>query len=355
MRNLSQVCLLLGALWWAQGKPAAPVQAIPTNDDSQAGAKLPAASLSPVGPDDAVITIKGLCTPSVARPGNSADPSCETVITRGSFERLADAIQPNMTATSKRQLATSYPRILVMSSEAEQRGLDKNERVQELLAYSRAQILSQELYRNIQKQAAETSQHDIDDYYREHALSFQRATLERILVPVTKEPVPSAADKAALSGPQDEKAKQENREAMVKEAEQLRERAVAGEDFAKLQKAAYDAARVDAPIPRTKLNWRRGSLPASHLSVMDLKIGEISAVISDSTGHYIYKIDAKEIEPEAEATAEIRTILQKQRTKAMMDKLQAAASPELNQSYFGAPEAPKPPDFSKVKPESDDQ
>jgi len=354
MRNLSQVCLLLGALWWAQAKPAAPAQPSSTNGATDAGAKQPA-SVSTVRADDAVITIKGLCSPAEARAKNSTDLSCETVITREGFERLSDAIQANMTATSKRQLATSYPRILVMSREAEQRGLDKDERVQELLAYSRAQILSQELFRNIQKQASEISQQDIDSYYREHTQSFQRATLERILVPITKEPATSAKDKALQTGPQDEKVEQENREAMVKEAEQLRERAAAGEDFAKLQKAAYDAARVDAPIPRTKLNWRRGSLPASHLSVMDLKIGEISAVISDSTGHYIYKIDSKEIEPEAEATPEIRTILQKQRTKEMMDRLQAAASTELNQSYFGAPEAPKPPDFSKVKPESDDQ
>jgi hypothetical protein len=357
MRNLSQVCFLLGALAWAQvirAQQTAPTATIQAGVADE-GKRTSAPSVVKVGANDAVVTIKGLCPHDQAAGVGKPDGNlCEMSITRAEFEKLADAIQANMTPAGKRQLATSYPRILVMSREAEQRGLEKDQRVQELLAYSRAQILSQELFRKIQEQAADISQKDIDDYYRTHTQSFERVTLERVLVPISKEPVPGAGGTASQNS-QDEKTAEEDRKAMENEAEQLRQRAMAGEDFPKLQQAAYDVGRVGAPIPRTKLTWRRGSLPAAHLSVMDLKIGEISTVITDSTGHYIYKIDAKEIEPEAEATAEVHTILQKQRTKEMMDKLQAATSAQLNQAYFGASEVPRPPDLSKVKPESDDQ
>jgi hypothetical protein len=354
MRNLSQVCLLLGALAWAQGTPAQQNVPTATTQVGVAGEGKQVSTPSAVNIDanETVVTIKGLCPHEpAAGAGKPEGNSCEMLITRAEFEKLANAIQTNMTPTGKRQLAMSYPRILVMSREAEQRGLEKEDRVQQLLAYSRAQILSQELFRRIQEQAGDISQKDIDDYYRTHMQSFERVTLERVLVPIAKEPVAGAASQK----PPEEKTSEQDRRAMENEAEQLRQRAVAGEDFPNLQQAAYDVGRVGAPIPRTKLTWRRGSLPAAHLSVMDLKIGEISAVITDSTGHYIYKIDAKEVEPEAEASAEVHTILQKQRAKEMMDKLQAAASTELNQAYFGVPETPKPPDFSKVKPESDDQ
>jgi hypothetical protein len=358
MRNLSQVCFLLGALAWAQVTPAQQTAPTATTQSGvvDEGKQTSAPSVVKVGANDAVVTIKGLCRHDPATGVGKPDGNlCEMSITRAEFEKLANAIQANMTPTGKRQLATSYPRILVMSREAEQRGLEKDERVQELLAYSRAQILSQELFRKIQEQAGDISQNDIDDYYRTHMQSFERVTLERVLVPISKEPVPGVGGAESQKNFQDEKISEEDRKAMENEAEQLRQRATAGEDFPKLQQAAYDVGRVGAPIPRTKLTWRRGSLPAAHLSVMDLKIGEISTVITDSTGHYIYKIDAKEVEPEAEATAEVHTILQKQRTKEMMDKLQAATSAQLNQAYFGAPEVPKPPDLSKVKPESDDQ
>ena len=357
MRNLSHVCLLLGALWWAQAQSALPVQSHTDSgtDVGENGVKQTAAAPVAVRPDQPVVTIKGLCAAGANKSSSdSYNAACETVITRAEFEKLSNALQPNMTASGKRQLAANYPRTLIMSREAERRGLDRQERFQELMAYERAQILSQELFRNIQEQAAQISDKDIDEYYKEHALSFQRATFERILIPLTKEDQGKKDIAGAHAKGNESGLEKENREAMVKEAEQLRQRAIAGEDFAELQKAAYDAGAVNAPIPPTKLTWRRGSLPASHLAVLDLKTGEISQVITDSSAHWIYKIDAKEIEPESEARKEIHAIVQKQRVQEMMSKLQEAATTQLNQEYFGASEVPKPPDAStKSEPDKD--
>lgn len=341
MRNLSLVCALLSALSWAQEKPAstappAAKNAAAARDGDDQKEPAPASAVA-VGPNDVVLTIKGLCpVPATGSTDGSAGATCRTVITRAEFEKLTGAIQPGMTPATKRQFAGNYPRLLMMSQVAEQRGLDEQEHFQELISYSRMQLLSQELARSIQEQAARVPEKDIEDYYREHPTSFERATLERIFVPTKW-------------------IKKQTKEAMAKEAELLRERAVAGEDFGKLQRVAYDAAGVTSPIPSYKLaNWRRGSLPDSHLSVFSLKVGEISPVLSDSTAYYIYKLDAKEIEPLAEARAEIQTILQKQRASNSMKQLQESISTEVNQAYFGTPAPPKSPDPASVKPDDDD-
>jgi hypothetical protein len=70
---------------------------------------------------------------------------------------------------------------------------------------------------------------------------------------------------------------------MTKVADNLRARAVQGEDFDKLQKEAYAAAGLSGKHPNTKVEKvRRTTLPANHQAVMDLKPGEVSEVISDS-------------------------------------------------------------------------
>ena len=80
---------------------------------------------------------------------------------------------------------------------------------------------------------------------------------------------------------------------------------------------------------------RRTGLPPAHAAVFELKPGEVSQVISDSGGHYIYKMNSKDLIPLDQAKDEIHTTLQNQRTREMMDKLNASFKVETNEAYFG--------------------
>ena len=171
MRHTLLVCLFLCALRWAQ------------NDACYARASSSVADAAPV------ITIKGLC--GEAATGLAADTTnnpCQTVITREAFEKLAAVIQANMTPESKRQLAERLPQLLVMTHQAEQLGLDRQEHFQKMIAYARLQILAQELNHKLQEKAAQVSAQEIDDYYHKYSEAFERATLERILIPNFKQP-----------------------------------------------------------------------------------------------------------------------------------------------------------------------
>jgi hypothetical protein len=345
MRILSLVCLvLLVSLAWSQAQPGLPTAAPPEpaapagkDDDKQ---PLPD-SAAAVAPDAAVLTIKGLCPgPAAKSETNSNAAGCQTVITRAQFERLSTAIRANA-PTQKRQLATSYPRMLAMAREAEQRGLDQQAHFEELIAFARLQILSQELVHSIQDEAAQVPAKDIEDYYHDQFASFERASLERIMVP----------DIRQVQSEDKDKDKDNDKEAMRQEAERLRARAAAGEDFTKLQKEAYDFAGLNTPPPPTGLvKTRRASLPPGHQSAFDMKPGEISPVISDAGGYFIYKVVAKEIEPLEEAEAEIHKTLESQRMRAMMQKVQESVTTEANQAYFGPPSRPRRSPAPRAKP-----
>ena len=341
MRYLPWVCLLLGTLAWGQEEPVpsnVPPEYRPPitrdNDEQQA----PPASASRVAPDAAVITIKGLCAqaapPSTA---SSPNPPCQTVITRAQFEELTDAILTNMKFSRKRQLASAYPNLLAMAREAEARGLEKSWRFEQRLAFARVQILSQELVRQIDEESARMPEKDIEDYYHSHAALFERATLERIFIPNRKRMDPLPKGKVT---PETLKAqRKEAEDAMTRVAEELRARAAAGDDFVRLQKEAYaEAGATDVPPNPSLGQLRSSSLPPAHACAFDLKPGEVSQVLSDSTGHYVYKLDAKGIAPFEEVKGEIDKTLEHQHREEAVQAVQRPITTELNKAYFGPAE-----------------
>jgi hypothetical protein len=335
MRYLLLVCLLLGTLTWGQQIPAHPTvppELHPTatdNDDEEA----PPASASKVAPDAPVLTIKGLCaqTPSSTSPTNLP---CETVLTRSQFESLADAILTNMKPAMKRQIAEVYPNLLAMAREAEARGLENSPRFRERIAFARIQILSQELIREIDEQAANIPEKDIEEYYHTHIANFENATLQRVFIPNRKRMDPLPKEQTT---PEALKAQEnEAQTAMSRVAEELRTKAVAGEAFMQLQKEAYAAAGSTQVPPNPSLGQVTfSSLPANQASVFDLKPGEVSQVLSDSTGHYIYKLDAKETEQLGEVTDEIRKTLQNHYREQVIQALKQPITTQINEAYFG--------------------
>lgn len=360
MRSLWLISFLFGALAWGQAKPAAaapPPQESPLSaaDDDDDKPVPPPAAAAAVASDAAVLTIKGLCPAHSPQPDAGTEDDCKTVITRAQFEKIAHAIQPSMSPVVKRQLVSLYPRLLIMSHEAEVRGLDKEEYFQQMLLYARMQILTQQLTHEVQEEAAKVPEKDIADYYQKSPESFTLYTLERIYIPRMKQEAPP---KEKLSD-EAEKERQTNAEAeMTKLADALRGRAASGEDFVALQKEAYQSAGLKSNPPNASMGKvRRTGLPPGHEAVFDLQTGGVSQVLSDSGGHSIYKLDTRSMETLDEARAEIHNMLQTQRRKQMMDKIQGPFSTEVNQEYFGSGGGTgvpnPPPGTDPAKPGSD--
>jgi hypothetical protein len=376
------MCVLLGTLAWGQAQPGTPAPssgaapAASTGGQAQtpapaaqsaqapaAGNTAPAPAAAPppeVAPTAPVLTIKGVCpatapkaktaapgtkSPAAAKQPAQSSANCQTVITRAEFEKMAGGIAPNLTAQLKRQLASVYPRFLVMSEEAEKHGLQNSPQFKEAMKFARMQILTNQLQRSIQEEAEKVSQQDIADYYKTNPEAYQQYSLERLYVPRTKQPAEEAEanekkDSAKESGKeteQQEKAKQEQDEQeMSKLAESLRARAAAGEDFAKLQKEAFTAAGRKEELPAVSMpNVRRAKLPPSHAPVFDLKPGEVSVVYSDAGGYSVYKMVSKEPVPLDQVKEEIRGTLRTQRVREAMDKVQNSFTTETNEAYFG--------------------
>lgn len=300
-----------------------------------------------------VITISGLCNPPKAGAAASKSP-CKTVITREEFENLANTLQPGMPGPVRRQLANAYPRYLVMSKEAQRRGIDKDPHYLESVQFVKLQLLTQELNRRMQEEAAKVPEPEIEDYYNKNASSFEQASLQRIFVPRAKQS--DAGQAQPPKDPEQPNGKEpESEDAMSKVAEDLRARAASGEDFDKLEKEAYEAAGIRATPPSTAIpKIRRSNLPTAQAAVFDLKPGEVSQVINDPSGHYIYKLESKGVPPLDEVKQEIHSTLQTQHMRTEIQKLQDSIHTDLNEAYFGGapatPGAMKSPKATEQKP-----
>jgi hypothetical protein len=285
-------------------------------------------------------------TPSSAAPPSTAPADCKTVVTKDEFEKLLKGVAPTPTPQVRRQLGSVLPRIIAMSNQAQKEGLDKTPEFQEMVKFAKMQILAQEVQRKIQREAANVPEADIDKYYKSNTEAFEQFDLDRLFVPRTKQ-VEDAKDEDAkdekLTDEQQkakeasEKARQEESEqAMTKLAQDLRARAVAGESFETLQKEAFAAAGMKIESPTVKLpDVRRTGLSPAHAAVFELKAGDISQVISDAGGHYIYKVEGKKQMPLEQAKQEIRNTLQNQRTQDMMGKVNNSYKVDTNEAYFG--------------------
>jgi len=368
MGKSSLMCVLLGTLAWGQAQPSAAPPANPGNTAAPQASAMRAAN--PPDTSDSVamtapvLTIKGVCKPqpkpaaakagaAPAKPAAKTAPTeCKTVITRAEFEKLEGYIAPKPSPQLKKQLASVYPNMLAFAQAAHEKGLDKGERFEALMKLKRIEVLNSELRREINDDATKLSDKDVEDYYRKNLSAYQQFNLDRVFVPRFRQPEAEAAsdvkeadkdekpaDKKETKAEEEEAKKAKTEQAEAKLSEELRTRAAAGEDFTKLQKDAYDAAGMKLDVPNINLpKVRRNGLPPGQVSVFELKEGEVSQVIADSGGHYIYRVKAIEQMPLDDTLKnEIKGMLTGQRQRAGMEKYQNSYSVESNEAYFGPP------------------
>jgi hypothetical protein len=321
MSKVLAVLLLSANFAIAQAAP--PQSTNPENSSKPAPAK-DADKPAEVAATAPVITLHGLC-PDKPAGTDSNSPDCKTVVTRAEFEHLTQTLAPNMPTAARKQLAGDYSRMLVLSDEAKKRQLDKTQRFNEILSFMKMRILAQELLGDVQEKSKPNAA-EVDKYYQDNKSKYEELTLKRVFIPRNK---PAAESQK----PEDNKPKTD--EELQAEGEKYRARLAAGEDFDKVQKEAYEASGFKTPPPPTSIpNWRHDAVPPQQQALFQLNKGDLSQVMVEPAGAYVYKVEEKTTTPLAQVKAEIETQLTNQRMQQAMESLTSSVKPEMNEAYF---------------------
>ena len=323
------VCLLLATAANGQANSQPVLKPRPTNPVEELQ---PAQDNSKLPPDAAVITINGVCDKSAA-----ATADCKTVITREQFEKVINSIQPNMPKAQQKQVAARYVNIVLLAGKAHELGLDKGPAFDEQMYLARLQLLAKLGGEQIQKDASKVSDQEIADYYSAHGGDFRTISYDKIYVPKQKQ-LDTTGQKP--NDPDAQKKRESSEAAMKDEADKLRARAAAGEDFPKLQQEAYDLAGMKLKANNTPVEKvRKTALPPTDVAIFDLKKGEVSQVFNDPQGYMIYKIEDFQDQPLADVREEVSRTLQTEKVKKAFEALQktAASDTAYDDAYFGTP------------------
>ena len=126
--------------------------------------------------------------------------------------------------------------------------------------------------------------------------------------------------------------------AIKAKADELRERAAAGEDFDQLQREAYKDLGINVTPPPTKLNMvRRTSLPQDEAKVFDFNVGELSPVLESGGALVILKLESKQSIPIESAGPEIKSILQRDRLQHELQSATNNVKAQFNLKYWTCP------------------
>lgn len=342
MLRCALVCLALAVGLVAQNVPLA--------DKDQAGQEPAVApSLPPPAefpadkvPQDAVIiTIEGLCD----HPADAKTPTnCKTTFTRAEFEKLVDALKPHAPQGARRMLAMSNSQSLVKEQKAEEMGLDKSPDFANRLEVNRLLISHEALDDAQDKQEWDNvSDKEVEEYYQKHPAEFVAVDAERVFIPWFE-----PDENKSLPPAEKEKRDLEWKRKLKAEADSLHARAVAGEDFLVLQREAYKFTNVGSEVSRQTIllpRTRAFMLDSALMPMMDLQAGQVSRVLPEDNGFYIFKATARVSLPFDERTKrEIRGKFRDERVekdKADLKKL-AETSATYNESYFGPPPQSQP-------------
>jgi len=286
---------------------------------AQGAAPANAAKAPEVPPDTPVVTLKGVCKDPQAKGG-----ACQTVITREDLDRYIASSGPE-SAGARGRLAVQYARTQAFSALAEQQGLDKNPVLAKELAaqlkLARMRILATAFLQSQQaRQLTATTEVEVQKYYELHKDQYEQVQVRRMAIPV----VAPTEDGRPL-----------DRAAVKAEMEELRKRAVAGEDLNQLQLEAYRHLHIQAPPPPLNpVTWRRGMVQGDEAKAFDLKPGEMTDVLDLPAAFAVLKIESKEPAPIETVRPEIDGGLRRLRMQNQLSKLTKEVSAEFNLQYL---------------------
>ena len=290
----------------AQKAPAAPTKS--------AGAKSKGRAVLATDP---VITIEGLCGGAT-----SEARACRTLVSRRDFESFLKALSATTAGVEPsvyRKIAQNYFSLLLYAESGQRIGADKDPRFERVLESTRLRALA-DMYR-VQKMdlALHISDEEEEAYYKKNIGDFEEVDLDRFQVP--KNNMANLSDVEFRS-----KAKQL--------AEDLRARAVKGEDVTKLEKEALNALGVKESS-NVQIGLRRGQFKeADEKAIFALRQGEVTPV-SDAGGLWMFfKRTSRETLPFEMVKNEIHGILYGDKTVGLDKALHDAVHVDYNEAYF---------------------
>jgi len=245
-------------------------------------------------------------------------------ITKSQFEAIIATLPANQQSqltspAARRKLASELGKLEALATEAKARKLDQDPAVRQMLRMQDESILANAVVK--QQMAIDRSNATLlRDYYDKHKDEFDQLKAEHILIRFQGSQVPLRAGEKDLT----------DAEALAR-AQEIRQKLVAGGDFAAIAKAESDDTGSGQQGGALPAFGPTDMVPEFFKAASALKPGEISQPVRTQFGYHIIKLESHETKPFDQAQAQIEQKV----AQAFVEKLSREFPITLDESYFG--------------------
>jgi parvulin-like peptidyl-prolyl isomerase len=277
-----------------------------------------------------------------AAPAAKVDPDTIVLtigdrhITAAEYEQIVKTVvpaqvQPIALGPAKRAYAQRIVELLLLAAEAEKQHLDEQPAAKDQIELQQRTALSVHEFQKIQSDIPVTDEQVQAFYDANHSL-YETIHARHILVRVKGSPGAQKPGTTELT---------EN-DALEK-AKAIRQRLVAGEDFAKVAGEESDDPSGSKGGDLGELGHGR-TVPQFEAAAFALKPGEISEPVRSPFGYHIIQVQSHTVKPLTEVREEIVTRLRAAAAPGIVKEMEEKAGYHLDEKFFGPdPAAPKPP------------
>ena len=272
---------------------------------------------------------------TVATPAPKVEVPPDTVvltigdrkITRAQFEAFVASLPDNLktaaTGPQKHRFIEQYAELEALAHEARNRKIDQKPSVQQLMTLQTDQVLASQLYQEISA-GVKPDDAALKAYYDQHKSEYEEAKARHILIRYKGSPVPLRKEQKDLTAD----------EALAK-AKDLREKIVAGGDFAALAKAESDDTGSGANGGDLGTFTHGRMVKEFEQAAFTLPIGQVSEPVKTQFGYHIIQVESRGTKPFEEVKPQIEAKLKPELAKKAVDDVKAKIPININEEYFG--------------------
>jgi len=265
-------------------------------------------------------------------------------ITRARFELIKRGLPPQYVGAPQQMgekgFANSYGMFRGLALLAEREKLEQSSEFKEQLNFLRIELLARLAISTLQMKTQSVTEEEVKAYHAANGAEFQQAQVKAIYVALNPTAQAAPAASPGAPAPKSDPPKSRSDQEARKLALELRQKILAGGDFAALAKAQSDH-QASAEKGGELGNIRRNQLPPNlDKVVFSLKPKEVSEPVKEGQGYYIFQVEQYRPVSLDEATATIRSTLQQKKFTDALEVVKKEFPVVLNEKFFVEAQAP---------------
>jgi len=252
-------------------------------------------------------------------------------VTAGELQAIIRAMPPQVQqqiTKNSRQFLEQFGLLRRLSTMAEKQGLDKESPLKEQLEYNRMVGLAQAELTKASNEVT-VSPEELRDFYEKNKERYEQARVKALYIPYVSDQVRKESNDSKLLSQAEAKAK----------AEKLLEEIHRGADFVKLVKEHSGDPSSAAKDGDFGIIRRSDKLPEPvKNTIFGLQPGQVSDVVWQPNGFYIFRLVEKSITPFEQVRAQIEDEARQAKFTEWVQATQKSVQVQVqNEAFFAAP------------------